>query len=180
MMAVVVAIVLAGCASDKQESGGDHSTSPGQTTNPTVPDGQGTTTIPERSTGGSGGVEPPEDSQLVGWPEADAMLDTALEDLAARLKVETVAIDIVRVEAVTWSSGAIGCPEQGMSYTQALVDGLRIELTSDGTSYWYHQGGSQPIQYCEDPHEPVDGSQQDVDVSEFPGGSKFIPPTTTP
>jgi hypothetical protein len=47
-----------------------------------------------------------------------------------------------------------------MSYTQALVDGIRVELEVDGTVHSYHQGGSNPIRFCADPRDPLKGSPE--------------------
>ena len=176
MIGVMVAMVLASCAVGDQGVAGDGSTGPDRTTAATSPPEQSATT----STDGANGEVRDGETPPVGWPEVDAMVVAAREDLADRLSVDMDAIDVVRVESVMWPSGAIGCPEPRMSYTQALVEGVRIELSSDGSSYWYHQGGSHSIHYCEDPDEPVDGPQQDAGAGEIPGGSKFIPPTTTP
>jgi hypothetical protein len=43
-----------------------------------------------------------------------------------------------------------------MSYTDALVDGVRIVLDVDGVQYSYHAGGARPIFYCEKPQLPGD------------------------
>jgi len=65
-------------------------------------------------------------------------VDLATRDLAERLDVDPASIEVVRVEGVTWPDGSLGCPEPGMNYTQALVDGYRIELRVDGTTYLFH------------------------------------------
>ena len=41
-------------------------------------------------------------------------------------------VTVVSYEDVTWPDGALGCPEPGMSYTQALVPGARLVLEADG------------------------------------------------
>jgi hypothetical protein len=52
-------------------------------------------------------------------------------------------------EAVTWTNGALGCPQPGNSYTQSLVEGMRIVVSVDGTSYDYRFGtGDSPV-LCE-------------------------------
>ena len=79
----------------------------------------------------------------------------AIADLAARLDVDPAAITTVAVDAVTWRDGAIGCPEPGMNYTQALVEGVRVILEVDGKRYQYHSGGPRALFYCEKPQPPV-------------------------
>jgi hypothetical protein len=58
--------------------------------------------------------------------------EIALADLAHRLAVDAAAIVVVSSEDVTWSDGSLGCPEPGMRYTQALVNGTRVILEYEG------------------------------------------------
>jgi hypothetical protein len=64
----------------------------------------------------------------------------AVADLSTRLGVEVGAIAVNLVEEVTWRDGSLGCPEPGIGYTQALVDGRRIVLDVYGVEYVYHSG----------------------------------------
>ena len=84
-------------------------------------------------------------------PRDNARVQVAIADLAAMLGVDESTIEVVAWEEVVWSDGAIGCPQPGMSYTQALVDGTRIVLDHDGTRYDYHSGGSRDPFYCANP-----------------------------
>ena len=59
------------------------------------------------------------------------------------------------VEEVTWPNGSIGCPQEGMSYTQALVSGFRIILVYENVAYHYHSGGARDLFYCANPSDPV-------------------------
>ena len=61
-------------------------------------------------------------------------------------------------EAVTWSDGSIGCPEEGMMYTQALVPGYRVILDIAGEELAFHAPESGEFAPCANPIEPVDGS----------------------
>lgn len=155
VLTALVTVVMTACASDSGSSGADEETLP------TVPPGSFSSTIadpslepgdPQPPTGGEGQDLPGKGSDV------DQMVEDSVADLADRLAVDSHAITIAKVESVTWRDGSMGCPEPGMSYTQALVDGVRVELTLDGESYWYHQGGSNPIRFCEDPREPLEGS----------------------
>lgn len=97
----------------------------------------------------------PEEPTLTRPPSSTDWIDYALaarDDLATALGVAPSAVKVTSVEAVTWNDGSIGCPEPGMAYTQALVDGYRITLVSEGTEYHYHQGGGE-VFACEDPAE---------------------------
>lgn len=85
-------------------------------------------------------------------------LDVAKRDLAEHLGIDVDDIEVVSQELVTWSDGSIGCPEPGMFYTQAMVDGYLIILSVDGTEYRYHGGGdNDPFRCDRDPLNPIRG-----------------------
>jgi hypothetical protein len=65
-------------------------------------------------------------------------IDAARNDLAVRLGVAMDSVTVQQATPVTWRSGAIGCPEPGVFYTQALVAGYRIVLRADSQSYTFH------------------------------------------
>ncbi|RBP53732.1 hypothetical protein [Arenicella xantha] len=65
-------------------------------------------------------------------------VDFARAELAERLGVELEQVSVTQATAVTWRSGALGCPAEGRVYTQALVPGVRIILSAQGESYSYH------------------------------------------
>lgn len=75
----------------------------------------------------------------------------AISDTATR---ERVAVDQVVVAAwspVTWSDGSLGCPQPGMSYTQALVAGEVLILRVDERLFQYHARTGGPFTYCANP-----------------------------
>lgn len=75
-------------------------------------------------------------------------VQTAIGDLAGRTGADRAEIEVVSVEEVDWPDGSIGCPQPGMVYTQAIVNGMKIVLRHQGIDYAYHQGGSRPVFYC--------------------------------
>jgi hypothetical protein len=75
-----------------------------------------------------------------------ARWEAIIADLAGRGVTGTP--ELVSAHAVTWNSGALGCPSPGFSYTQALVDGMRIVVTVAGTAYDYRFGTSDVPQLC--------------------------------
>jgi len=103
------------------------------------------------------------DEETAGEPTApaithpNAQVATAMTDLVKRIGASVDAIELVSVEEVTWSDGSIGCPQPGMRYTQAIVNGTRIILRISGADYEYHSGGSREVFYCENPSDPVPG-----------------------
>ena len=62
----------------------------------------------------------------------DEILQKAIADAAQQAGVDPSAVTVVSAEATTWNSGALGCPEPGKVYTQALVPGYKIVLEAGG------------------------------------------------
>lgn len=79
----------------------------------------------------------------------------AQADLSDRIGVPADEITVVGVESVTWNDGSLGCPEPGMMYTQALVDGRRIVLESGDTEYRYHSNMEGPPFLCDRPEVEI-------------------------
>jgi hypothetical protein len=74
----------------------------------------------------------------------------AISDLAQRTGLAEKAITVKEARSVTWGSAAVGCPREGMSYTQAIVPGVLLLLEASGTIFRYHgREGRQPF-YCPD------------------------------
>ena len=96
--------------------------------------------------------------------DLSAEIEFALSDAASTSGVAQDEIRVLLAEHVTWNDGALGCPEPGGMYTQALVDGYRILLSVDGEEWAYHgQDGQEPF-HCENPREPYErGSGGTVD-----------------
>ncbi len=70
--------------------------------------------------------------------------------LVAHLAEQGVAgtPELVSAEAVTWPDSSLGCPSPGVSYTQALVDGLRVIVSVDGTRYDFRFGAGTDLKLC--------------------------------
>ena len=81
-------------------------------------------------------------------------IELSKKDLAQRLDVPPDSVVLSGARRVTWRSGALGCPEPGMNYTEALVPGSVIYLQVDNMIHAYHaKFGSKPF-YC--PRERVE------------------------
>lgn len=76
-----------------------------------------------------------------------ARWDAILADLATR-SVSTEPV-LVSSEAITWRDGSLGCGSPGQTYTQALIDGMRVVVTVDGTPYDYRFGAGDTPTLCE-------------------------------
>jgi hypothetical protein len=46
-------------------------------------------------------------------------------------------VRVVRSEVTTWNDGSLGCPQPGMMYTQALVEGYWVVLDIAGATHDY-------------------------------------------
>ena len=56
--------------------------------------------------------------------------------------------EVVSAEAVTWPDSSLGCPSPGVSYTQALVDGMRVIVRVDGERYDFRFGAGTDLKLC--------------------------------
>ena len=82
--------------------------------------------------------EPPARAPMT-EPGLRPRVELALADAAKRTGLDASALVVQRAERVTWRDGALGCPQPGMAYTQALVPGWRIELQAPGqAALLYH------------------------------------------
>lgn len=86
------------------------------------------------------------------------------EDVRAALQLEAERtgaaveeIEVVGFADVTWNDGAIGCPREGMMYTQALVPGHQLILEVDGEKASYHSGRDGVFFHCANPIAPIEG-----------------------
>lgn len=101
--------------------------------------------------GGAGGSDDidPSPSPVVGLPAS--ITDPIVADAAARLGVDASAVTIVEAAARTFPDGSLGCPEPGMMYTQALVDGYQVVVAANGTQLDYRGSGPGRFRICENP-----------------------------
>ena len=95
---------------------------------------------------------------------ASSHVETAIADLRSRLDDPEADVTVVSVEEVDWPDGSIGCPQPGMVYTQAIVNGSKIVLLHDGVEYAYHQGGNREVFYCPPGTGKLDTPPPDLDV----------------
>ena len=63
------------------------------------------------------------------------ILESILNEAATVANVPSEKLAIVRAEAVVWNDGSLGCPEPGMEYTQALVNGYWVVINAGGKTY---------------------------------------------
>ena len=113
----------------------------------------------------SAGLSVAEDTQAV-TPEMEIspapmnlnnQIEFSKKELAQRLDIEPESITLSGARQVNWRSGALGCPEPEMNYTQALVPGALIFLKVGNEVHGYHaKHGGKPF-FC-----PRDRAEQPV------------------
>lgn len=79
---------------------------------------------------------PPTEAPFVGPLPAD-LEARLLVDLEARTGLARASFTLIRAEAVTWNDGSLGCPQPGMFYTQALVEGYWVVWQVGDQQYDY-------------------------------------------
>ncbi len=90
--------------------------------------------------------------------ELDAAIRADLTDRG----VDGAAAEVVETRKVTWNNGALGCPQPGMSYTQAQISGWQVLVTLDGVSYDYRFGNDATPLLCELP--TITGGTDNSDI----------------
>jgi hypothetical protein len=81
-------------------------------------------------------------------PVPDRVMRDIVADAATRAGVASDAVRVVRADARTWGDGSWGCPQPGMYYTQALVDGFQVVVSAGGREYDYRGSGTR-FRLCE-------------------------------
>jgi len=99
-------------------------------------------------------VSDPDQGAATSQMDTSQQVAVAMQDLTKRLNVDSAMVSLSSVKTVTWRSGAKGCPQPGMNYTQALVPGVSILLLVGDTTYHYHAVTSGQPFYC--PEEQVE------------------------
>ena len=77
------------------------------------------------------------------------LLDPVLADAAKRTGAVPSAIQVVQATATTWNDGSLGCPERGVMYTQALVDGYHVIVEANGQKLDYRVPLDGGFKVCE-------------------------------
>ena len=96
---------------------------------------------------------PPSDAPVTGEVPAE-ILDPIVANAAERADVDPDTVDVVKAEEVTWNDGSLGCPEPGMFYTQALVDGYHVILEAGDEELDYRVTADGGFKICEEGGRP--------------------------
>ncbi len=143
-LAVVLVVVLtAGGCAQSSDGPGSGTAEPTASTPPPSGAGTGGTASATPSPGDSASL--PDD--LLTRPTVAA----AIADLAQRQGVDPARVVVAAWKPVTWNDGSLGCPQEGMAYTQVQVDGQLLLLRVDTALFQYHARGGGPFAYCANP-----------------------------
>jgi hypothetical protein len=77
-------------------------------------------------------------------------MDAIIADALNRSGADASAVTVARAESVIWNDGALGCPEPGVMYTQALVEGYWVVLDVSGQPYDYRASEQGAFKLCVD------------------------------
>ena len=78
----------------------------------------------------------------------EAILGPILDEAAKLANVPPQQLVIVRAEAVVWNDGSLGCPEPGMEYAQALINGFWVVISGAGQTYDFRVGRDGNFRLC--------------------------------
>ena len=78
----------------------------------------------------------------------EAILGPILKEAAKLANVTPEQLVILRAEVVVWNDGSLGCPEPGMEYTQALVNGYWVVINAAGQTYDFRAGRGGSFRLC--------------------------------
>jgi len=74
--------------------------------------------------------------------------DLAIVNLGNQIGVGLDEIKVVSIESVVWPDSSLGCPQRGQMYTQSVVPGLRIRLSTGTSQYVYNTDLSGVVILC--------------------------------
>lgn len=79
---------------------------------------------------------PVTNGETQGLPPAE-LVAPAMADASRRSGVDEADLVIEKSVRVTWNDGSLGCPQPGMSYTQALVPGWQLIIRAGEQTFDY-------------------------------------------
>ena len=79
-----------------------------------------------------------------------SVIDPVVAEVAKLAGVPADQVTVISAEEVTFPDGSLGCPQPGMVYTQALVDGYKIVAEAGGKTYDFRGTGST-FRQCTNP-----------------------------
>ena len=91
---------------------------------------------------------PPMEIPTVQGKVPQGILDAIIKEAATLAKVQREKLVILRAQPVVWNDGSLGCPEPGMMYTQALVNGYWVVIEAAGQTYDFRVDAGGRFHLC--------------------------------
>ena len=79
-----------------------------------------------------------------------SVIEPVVAEVAKLAGVPADQVTVISAAAVTFPDGSLGCPQPGVAYTQALVDGYKIIAEAGGKTYDFRGTGSS-FRRCTNP-----------------------------
>jgi hypothetical protein len=83
-----------------------------------------------------------------------SITDPVVADIARLAGVPVSEVTIISAQEMTFSDGSLGCPQPGMVYTQAIVDGYKIIAEAGGTTFDV-RGSGRTFRVCSPAAKPA-------------------------
>lgn len=78
------------------------------------------------------------------------IIDVVTDDLVRRALIRRENVTVKSASEQTWPNGALGCARPGDMYTQALIEGYRVVLSTAGNDYHYHSDRGGRFILCQE------------------------------
>lgn len=98
-------------------------------------------------------------------PLPESLVERLLADAARRTGLDHDALTVRESWRITWNDGSLGCPQPGMHYTQALVQGWRALVQAGEQTLDYRIGGERYFFVCETGKPGLNGPHNGRDPS---------------
>lgn len=87
------------------------------------------------------------------------VITAIIADAASLVGTDVIHVEVVSVASVAWTDGSLGCPQPGMFYTQAVVDGGQVIVRVDETELDYRVGRDGSFMICKSDQSGPTGSR---------------------
>jgi hypothetical protein len=92
-------------------------------------------------------------------PRLQNLIQKAISDLAQRQSISIDEITLLDATPVVWPDSSLGCPQEGMLYSQVVTSGYLIVLEHARSKFEYHAGRDvSSLTYCGNPTPPIPGT----------------------
>lgn len=86
---------------------------------------------------------------------SEAAVRAAAAEVARQAGVQAEAVQLVSVQPKEWPDSSLGCPEQGMMYTQVITPGYLVTLSAGGKQFEVHTDRGSRAVVCDKPAGPT-------------------------